>query len=67
MSEGYVVTRYAFDRERGLLLASWSTGSGDAASVVAEIPSASDQSAALRLGDLLTELSQALWRCYGRH
>jgi hypothetical protein len=58
------VTRYAFDRERGLLLASWSTGSGDAASVVAEIPSASDQNAALRLGELLTELSQALWRCY---
>jgi len=58
------VTRYSFDRERGLLLASWSTGSGDAASVVAEMPSASDQNAALRLGDLLTELSQALWRCY---
>lgn len=58
------MTRYAFDRERGLLLASWSTGSGDAASVVAEIPSVSDQNAALRLGDLLTELSQALWHCY---
>jgi hypothetical protein len=62
--EGCTVTRYAFDGERGLLLASWSTGSGDAASVVAEIPSASDQGAALRLGELLTELSQALWRCY---
>jgi hypothetical protein len=58
------VTRYAFDRERGLLLASWSTGSGDAASVVAEITSVSDQNAALRLGYLLTELSQALWHCY---
>lgn len=58
------MTRYAFDGMRGLLLASWSTGSGDAASVVAEIPSTSDQSAVLRLGELLTELSQALWRCY---
>lgn len=58
------MTRYAFDGERGLLLASWSTGLGDAASVVAEIRSVSDQNAALRLGNLLTELSQALWRCY---
>jgi len=58
------MTRYAFDMERGLLLASWSTGSGDAASVAAEVPPASDQGAALRLGELLTELSQALWRCY---
>jgi len=64
VSEDCVVTRYAFDRERRLLVASWSTGSGDTASVVAEIPSASDQNAVLRLGELMTELSQALWRCY---
>jgi hypothetical protein len=58
------VTRYAFDGERGLLLASWNTGFGDIASVVAEIPSASDRRDAVRLGGLLTELSEALWRCY---
>jgi hypothetical protein len=58
------MTRYAFDGERGHLLASWSTGLGDAASVVAEVPSASDQGAVLRLAEQLSELSQALWHCY---
>ena len=58
------MTRYAFDGELGLLLASWSTGAGDAASVVAEVPPAAAQDAVLQLGKLLTELSQALWRCY---
>jgi hypothetical protein len=58
------VTRYAVDRERGLLLAIWSTGTGDAASVVAQVPSASDPGSALRLAERLSDLSQALWRCY---
>jgi len=58
------VTRYAFDEERGILLASWSTGAGDAASVVAEVALSPEQGAALRLADRLTGLSQALWRCY---
>lgn len=58
------MTRYAVDEERGFLLAIWSTGAGDAASVVAEVPPASDPGAALRLAERLSDLSQALWRCY---
>lgn len=58
------MTRYAIDEERRLLLASWSTGLGDTARVVAELPPATDRSAALQLADELSALSQALWRCY---
>jgi hypothetical protein len=58
------VTRYAVDEERHLLLASWNTGSGDAARVVAELPLATTQGAALQLAGELSALSQALWRCY---
>lgn len=58
------MTRYAVDKERGLLLASWSTGSGDAACVVAELPPVTDGDASLLLAEKLSALSQALWRCY---
>ena len=59
------MTRYAYDGERGLLLATWSTGSGDAASVVAEVPSAPDRGTAVfRLAERLSGLSRALWRTY---
>lgn len=61
---GCTVTRYAVDEERGLPLAFWSVGSGDAASVVAELPLAGDPAAALRLPGELSALSSALWRCY---
>jgi hypothetical protein len=58
------VTRYAIDEERGLLLASWSTGTGDTAAVVAELPPRADKAAGLRLAAALSELSDVLWRCY---
>lgn len=58
------MARYAVDEERRLLLASWSTGSGDAARVVAELPSATDPGVGIRLAGELSALSQALWRCY---
>ena len=58
------MTRYAVDEERRLLLASWNTGLGDAAHLVAELPLAADQAAALQLASELSALSQALWRCY---
>lgn len=58
------MTRYAVDEERGLLLASWSTGSGNAAHVLAELPSGTDADAGLRLAKELSALSEALWRCY---
>jgi hypothetical protein len=58
------VTRYAVDQARRLLLASWSTGTGDTASVVAELPPGTDPAASLRLAAALSELSEVLWRCY---
>lgn len=59
-----LVTRYAIDEERGLLLAVWSTGLGDTAHVVADLPSDTDQDARSRLAAELSALSSALWRCY---
>lgn len=58
------MTRYAVEEDRRLLLASWSMGSGDAARVVAELPSEADRDAALLLADELSSLSHVLWRCY---
>jgi hypothetical protein len=58
------VTGYAVDEDRGLLLASWSTGPGDVVSVVAELPSLTDRDAALWLVAKLSSLSHTLWRCY---
>lgn len=61
---GELVTRYAVEQDSGLLLASWNTGTGDTAHVVAKLPPDTDRSAGLRLAGELTELSRALWRCY---
>lgn len=61
---GELVTRYAVEQERGLLLASWNTGTGDTAHVVAELPPDTDRGAGLRLAGELTGLSKALWRRY---
>ncbi|MGP3955829.1 hypothetical protein ACTWPT_07510 [Nonomuraea sp. 3N208] len=55
------MTRYAVDQGRNALIASWSTGIGDVATTVAELPPGPDS---LRLATCLTELSQACWRCY---
>ncbi|MGP3919002.1 hypothetical protein [Nonomuraea sp. 10N515B] len=55
------MTRYAVDQVRNTLIASWSTGIGDVATTVAELPPGPD---ALRLATCLTELSQACWRSY---
>jgi hypothetical protein len=59
------VTRYAIDRARNALIAQWSTGIGDTATTVTELPRALVPGRdLLRLTTCLTELSQACWRCY---
>ncbi|TDD43840.1 hypothetical protein E1286_28310, partial [Nonomuraea terrae] len=55
------MTRYAVDPARNTLVAHWSTGIGDIATNVAELPATRD---ALHLASCLTHLSQTCWRCY---
>ncbi|MGI5286342.1 hypothetical protein ACQEVF_23790 [Nonomuraea polychroma] len=55
------MTRYAVDQVRNALIAYWSTGIGEVATTVAELPPGPK---ALRLATCLTELSQTCWRCY---
>ncbi|SDH12625.1 hypothetical protein [Nonomuraea jiangxiensis] len=58
------MTRYSVDHARNVLIAHWSTGIGDAAGSVADLPPASADRDTLRLAAFLTELSQTCWRCY---
>lgn len=58
------MTRYAIDETRGTLIASWATGDGDTAVIVAELPAASPKDARFALARTLADLSQALWRTY---
>lgn len=58
------MTRYAIDRARNTLIAQWSTGLGDTATTVAELPRPRSSHDMLRLATCLTELSHACWRCY---
>ena len=58
------MTRYAIDAERGTLIATWATGDGDAAAVVADLPPSVPADRRFALARTLTELSQVLWRTY---
>lgn len=58
------MTRYAVDHRRNILIASWSTGSGDTAVDVADLPAGISSHDALHLARTLTQLSDACWRCY---
>ncbi|MEV1005258.1 hypothetical protein [Nonomuraea sp. NPDC050202] len=58
------MTRYAVDHRRNVLIASWSTGSGDTAVDVADLPAEISSRDALNLARTLTQLSDACWRCY---
>ncbi|MGW3349277.1 hypothetical protein ACWDA3_38785 [Nonomuraea rubra] len=58
------MTRYAVDHRRNVLIASWSTGSGDTAVDVADLPARISSRDALNLARTLTQLSDACWRCY---
>ncbi|MFI7703152.1 hypothetical protein [Nonomuraea sp. NPDC049480] len=53
------MTRYAVDHTRNALTAYWSTGIGDVATTVADLPTAAFLPDILRLATCLTELSQA--------
>ncbi|MEV4290886.1 hypothetical protein AB0K40_35705 [Nonomuraea bangladeshensis] len=58
------MTRYAVDRSRNALIASWNTGVGDTAAVVADLPAGMSSHDALALARALTRLSEVCWRCY---
>lgn len=58
------MTRYAIDEQRRALTASWSTGDGDAAATIAELPAFIHTRQCYELARTLTELSQALWHTY---
>ncbi|KAB8183921.1 hypothetical protein FH608_048690 [Nonomuraea phyllanthi] len=58
------MTRYAVDHRRKALIASWSTGSGDTAVDVADLPAGISSHDALNLAKALTQLSEICWRCY---
>jgi hypothetical protein len=61
-----LMTRYAVDEDRQALVGLWSTGSGDVAVTVADLPSAVRPGQALLVADAASGLSEALWRCYTR-
>lgn len=57
------VTRYAFDADRNALVATWATGRGDFAAIVAALPPVSSEQAT-SLASNLTILSRFHWRTY---
>lgn len=59
-----VVTVYAFDETRHLLIRTWDTGAGFVADTVAGLAETAEPEHALGLADALTSLSGALWRTY---
>jgi hypothetical protein len=58
------MTRYAFNSQDRKLIATWGTGAGDRALVVAELDAKTSEKHGLRLAQALTTLSSALWRAY---
>ncbi|GAA3677748.1 hypothetical protein GCM10022224_047290 [Nonomuraea antimicrobica] len=58
------MTRYAIDCARNALIAQWSTGIGDTATTVAELPRHHPRQHLLQLTANLTSLSQLCWRSY---
>lgn len=58
------MTRYAFGQARNALVTTWSCGTGDAATTVAELPKTLPAEQALHLAEALTILSRAAWRTY---
>jgi hypothetical protein len=59
-----VVTDYAFDESRRLLIRTWDTGVGRVADTATELPQTSRYEDVLGLADALTRLSSHLWRTY---
>lgn len=59
-----MVTRYAIETDRGELIAAWSSGGGDRARRVAELPKERGDEELLRLSLTMTRLADAAWRTY---
>ncbi|WP_167837590.1 hypothetical protein [Nocardia altamirensis] len=58
------MTRYAFDADRTVLIATWATGRGDLAQTVAALPPVVTHDQATNLASNLTTLSRFQWRTY---
>ncbi len=58
------MTIYAVEAARGVLLATWDTGVGSIASMVAGLPKGYADDSAVRLASYLTELSRLAWHTY---
>jgi hypothetical protein len=58
------MTSYAFDSARRVLVGTWSTGWGNVAVTVADLPTAIADETALHLARELSGLAGVLWRCY---
>jgi len=59
-----ILTRYAVDEDSDTLVRTWAVGHGTRAAIVATLPSAAGSPQRLALAAALSELSEALWRCY---
>lgn len=58
------MTRYCVVPDRHELIATWGTGEGDLAAVIAALPAGADTGSLLALARALTQLSSAAWRTY---
>ncbi|WP_378729670.1 hypothetical protein [Nocardia brasiliensis] len=58
------MTRYAFDADRNVLVATWPSGRGDLAQTVAVLPPTVTHDQATSLASHLTTLSRFQWRTY---
>ncbi|GAA1163403.1 hypothetical protein F4556_000379 [Kitasatospora gansuensis] len=58
------MTRYCVDPVRHELIASWGSGEGDLATLIAAVPAGTDTGALSRLASVLTQLSSAAWHTY---
>ena len=59
-----ILTGYAVDEDSDTLVRTWAVGHGTRAAIVATLPSAAGSPQRLALAAALSELSEALWRCY---
>ncbi|MFC8452092.1 hypothetical protein [Kitasatospora sp. NPDC057223] len=58
------MTRYSVDLDRRELIATWGSGQGDLATLLAAVPAGTDIGLLCRLASALTQLSAAAWRTY---
>ncbi|WP_433832909.1 hypothetical protein ACQP2E_17380 [Actinoplanes sp. CA-015351] len=58
------MTSYAVDDENNTLIRTWATGNGHRAAIVAALPGPAASSQRMHLAAAMSNLSEALWRCY---